>query len=49
MPSFGILRSVEWWFLTDFSEQPIGSILTLADGTDMLSRNAGNKLLFYGA
>jgi hypothetical protein len=46
-----VLRSAEWWFCTDVSEQPIRPIfkgqenfLTLEDGTDMLSRNVGAEL-----
>ena len=38
--SFGILRSAEWWFLTEVSELHIGS-LTLEDRMERSSRNVG--------
>jgi hypothetical protein len=53
----GVLRSVEWWFVTDVSGQPIESIskgqemqifdyfFQLEDGTDTLSRNVGKEFL----
>jgi hypothetical protein len=43
--SSGMLRCVNWYFVTEFSGQPIGPIskrLTLEDWTDNLSRNVGN-------
>ena len=43
---FGILCSVEWWFYTDVSGQPIGPIFKGQDGTDRLSRNISNTLPF---
>jgi len=50
---FGILRSVERWFLADVSGQPIGPIfkgqalcLATQNVTDRLSRNDDKKLLF---
>jgi len=53
---FGIVRSVEWYFVTDVSGQTIGPIfkdqaewLTLEDRIDRLSRNVANKLAFYAA
>jgi hypothetical protein len=49
--SFVILRSVEWQFLTDVSEQPIGPIFkgqaVQENETNILSRKVGNKLPFY--
>jgi len=50
--SFGILGSVEWQFLTDVLEQPLGSILkgqVLQDGTNSLPPNVSKKLPFYPA
>jgi hypothetical protein len=52
MRSSGMLRSVDWYLVTDVSEQPIGPIfegqavkekcLTLEDVNDRLSRNVCN-------
>ena len=59
MHSYGILRSLEWYFETDVSGKPTPYIfkgqalqedcLTLEDETDKLSRNVGKKLIFYKA
>jgi hypothetical protein len=50
----GILHSVEWYSFTDVSGQrivPFGkgqeNFLTIADGTDTLSRNVGKALPLY--
>ena len=43
----GMLRSVNWYLLTEVSWQPIGPIfkvMTLEDGTDGLSWNVGMKM-----
>jgi len=52
--SSGILRSVEWQFLTDISGQPIDPNLGVSDprlsleyGTDRLSQNTGKELPLY--
>jgi len=56
-----VLRWVEWEFVADVSEQPIGAFfkgqavqeildcLTTEDGTEKLSQNVGNKLPFHPA
>ena len=51
-----MLRNVEWYFLTDVSGKPFGSIfkiqteiLTPEDGTDNSARNVGVEVPFYAA
>ena len=46
----GLLRSEEWYFLTDVSGQPIVPIQGILEyGTDWLSRNAGKELPLLAA
>jgi hypothetical protein len=45
----GILCNVEFYFLTDFSGQPIGPTYKRQGGTDRLSRNVCKNLPFYAA
>jgi hypothetical protein len=39
--SSAMLRSVDWWIVTDVSGQPLNSFLALEDGAHMFSRNVG--------